>query len=135
MMVNAFSDRSSTCRSGNCTLMECVRSFSAPCSLGLNSAKYLENEKAQPLHSTAPNFLVALAPSSSSKKTSKYPLVSKVIVKKGVGRCSFRQSCNSLNEALPTNVLPITVLRALKAAFFCNLITITARKSASISRL
>jgi hypothetical protein len=66
--------------------MECVRSYSAPCSLGLKSVEYLENEKAQPLHSTTASFLAALAPSSSSKTTSKYPRVSKVIVEKGAGR-------------------------------------------------
>jgi hypothetical protein len=50
--------------------MECVRSVSAPCSFGLKSAEYFENEKAQPLHSTVASFLAALAPSSSSKRTS-----------------------------------------------------------------
>jgi hypothetical protein len=72
--------------------MVCLRSFSAPCSLGLKSVKYLENERAQPLHSTTVSFLVALAPSSFSKRTSKYPYVSKVTIEKGVGKWSFRQS-------------------------------------------
>jgi hypothetical protein len=72
--------------------MEWVRSFSAPDSLGLKSAEYLENDKAHPLHSTAASFLAALAPSSCSKSTSKYPLVRSVTVEKGVGRWSFRQS-------------------------------------------
>ncbi len=71
MMVNTFSERSYTCRSENCTRMVCVRSFSAPWLLGLKSAEYFEKESAQPFHLTAPSFLVALAPSSSSNRTSK----------------------------------------------------------------
>jgi hypothetical protein len=66
--------------------MECVRSVSASCSFGLKSAEYFENERAQPLHSITASFLAALAPSSSSKRTSKYPHVNSLIVKKGAGR-------------------------------------------------
>ncbi len=88
-----------------------MRSVFAPCSLGLKFAKYFEKERAQPLHSTVASFLVALAPFSSSKRISKYPLVSKVIVEKGAGRWSLRQSCKALKEALPPSVFPITILR------------------------
>ncbi len=91
-------------------LTECVRSISAPCSLGLKFVVYFEKERAQPLHSTATSFLVALAPSSFSKKISKYPLVRRVIVEKGVGRWNLRQSYSVLKEALLPSVLSITVL-------------------------
>jgi hypothetical protein len=64
--------------------------------LGLKFVEYFEKERAHPLHSTAASLLVALAPSSSSKRISKYPLVRRVIVEKGVGRWSLRQSSRSL---------------------------------------
>jgi hypothetical protein len=76
-----------------------------------------------------------LAPSSFSKRISKYPLVRRVVVTKGAGRCNLRQSTRSLCEVLPPNVLPITVLRALCAAHFCISSTISSGKTASISRV
>jgi hypothetical protein len=36
------------------------------------------------------NFLVAIAPSSLSKRIRKYPLVKRVVEAKEVGKCSFR---------------------------------------------
>ncbi len=79
--------------------------------------------------------MVAIAPSSLSKRIRKYPLVKIVVEAKEVGRWSFRHSGRALNEALPPNVRPITVLRAFFAGAPCISITISVGNSASNSIL
>ncbi len=88
-----------------------------------------------PLHSTAVTRLVALAPSSSSNKISKYPLVRRVIETSGIGRCSLKQSSKDLSVALPPRVLPITVLLVFLAAFSFIINTRSIGKSATTSKL
>jgi hypothetical protein len=53
---------------------------------------YLEKERLSPLHSTAVSFLVAMAPSSFSKRILKYHRVNSVAEMKETGRWSFRHS-------------------------------------------
>jgi hypothetical protein len=60
-----------SCRSENWTFIEWESRASAPCTLESKFGTYLENERLRPLHSTAVIFLMALAPSSSTKRTSK----------------------------------------------------------------
>jgi hypothetical protein len=59
--------------------------------LALKFETYLEKERLRPLHLTTVNFLVALAPSSSSNKISKYPLVKSVAEMNKARKWSLRQ--------------------------------------------
>ncbi len=90
IMVRALTFLNCSCKSGNCTLIMCVRSASAPWALASKSGENLEKERLSPLQSTMVNFLVAIAPSSLSKRIRKYPLVKRVVEAKEVGKCSFR---------------------------------------------
>jgi hypothetical protein len=65
---------------------------------------YREKERFKPLHSTTVIFLANLTPSSSMKKTSKKPLVSKMTDVYEVGRCSLRQFWRALIMVLPPRV-------------------------------
>ncbi len=94
---------------------------------------YREKDRPRPHHSIAASRLVALAPSSLSKSTSKYPLVRRDTELKGVGRWSLRQSNKALNVALPPRVLPMTVRLAFFAALSCISTTKSVGKSAYIS--
>jgi len=135
IMVRAFAFLNCLCKSGNCTLIMCIRSASAPCALVSKSGENLEKERLSPLQSTVVSFLVAIAPSSLSKRIRKYPLVKIVVEAKEVGRWSFRHSWRALNEAFPPNVRPITVLRAFFIVAPSNSITISVGNSASNSIL
>ncbi|CAK9262372.1 unnamed protein product [Sphagnum jensenii] len=135
IMVGALAFLNCSWRSGNWTLIVCVRSASAPYALASKPGVYLEKDKLRPLHSTEVSFLVAIAPSSFSKKIRKYPLVSKVPEMKDTERWSFRHSCRVLNVALPPNVRPTTVRRAFLAALPCILSTNSSVNSASSSKL
>ncbi len=135
IMVSALTFLNCSWRSGNWTLIVCVRSASAPCALASKLDVYLEKDKLSSLHSTEVNFLVAIAPFSFSKRIRKYPLVSNVAEMKDTGRWSFRHSCKVLNVALPLNVRPITVRRAFLAALPYILSTISSGNSASSSKL
>ncbi len=70
----------------------CESKVSAPCTLALKFGMYWEKERFKPLQSTVVIFLASLAPSSSVKRTSKKPLVSKVVDVYEASRCSLRQS-------------------------------------------
>ncbi len=71
IMVRAFAFQNCSWRSGNWTLIVCVRSASAPCALASKFGVYLEKDRLSPLHSTVVNFLVDIAPFSFSKKIKK----------------------------------------------------------------
>jgi len=73
-MVSALVFRNCSCKLRNCTLIAWVSWASAPWELALKFGIYREKERHKPLQSTAVRRLVALAPSSSSDKISKYPL-------------------------------------------------------------
>jgi len=113
----------------------CVRSVSAPCALESKFGLYLEKDRLNMFQSTEASFLVEVAPSSSSKRIRKYPLVRSVVETKVAGRWSFKLSYSALKDALPPNVHPIMVLRAFLAVLPCILITISFGNSASSSRL
>lgn len=70
-----------------------------------------------PLHFIVVSFLVALAPSSSSKRISKYPCVSRVVQMNEDGRWNLKQPWKTLIVVLPFNVLPIIVLRTFQITF------------------
>ncbi len=86
IMVRAFAFLNCSCKSVNCTLIVCVRSASAPWALASKSGENLEKERLSSLQSTVVSFLVAIAPSSLSKRIRKYPLVKSVVEAKEVGR-------------------------------------------------
>ncbi len=86
IMVRAFAFLNCSCKSVNCTLIVCVRSASAPWALASKSGENLEKERLSSLQSTVVSFLVAIAPSSLSKRIRKYPLVKSVVEVKEVGR-------------------------------------------------
>ncbi len=135
IMVSALVFQNCSCKSGNCTLIAWVSWASAPWELASKFGIYREKERHKPLQSTAVRHLVALAPSSSSNKISKYPLVRRAIKTRGPGRCNLRQSSSVLKVALPPRVLPITVLLAFLVAFSCIMSTNSFGKSALISKL
>ncbi len=87
-----------------------------------------------PLHSTVVIFRVVLILSSSDKKASKNPHVSRVADIKEVGRCSFKQSFKALIVSLPPMVPLATILRASLATPSYISITIFDRNFASSSR-
>jgi len=115
--------------------MVCVRSASAPCALTSKPGVNLEKDKLSLLHSTEVSFLVALTPSSFSKRIRKYPLVSNVAEVKDTRRWSFRHSCKVLNVTFPPSVRPITVRCAFFAALLCISSTNSSGNSASSSKL
>jgi hypothetical protein len=69
----------------------------------------LENQSCSPPHSTTEVFRAVLALSSLANMTSKYPLVSKVVVSSDARRWSLRHSCNDYIVILSRVTLPITV--------------------------
>ncbi len=68
----------------------CESKVLAPCTLVSKFGMYQGKERFKPLHSTAVIFLANLAPSSSVKRTSKKPLVSKVTDVYEAGKCYFK---------------------------------------------
>ncbi len=70
----------------------CKSKVSAPYTLASKFGMYQDKERFKLLHSIVVIFLANLAPSSSVKKTSKKPLVSKMIDVYEAGICSLRQS-------------------------------------------
>ncbi len=133
IMVRAFSFRNCSCKSGNCTFIVCVRSASAPCAFASKSGENRENERLSPLQSTVVSFLVAMAPSSFSKRIKKLALVKRVVEEKDMGRCNFRHSWRALNDALPPRVRPITILRAFLATlpYISNTISVGNSRGAA----
>jgi hypothetical protein len=81
------------------------------------------------------SFLVAIAPSSLSKRIKKYPLVRSVVETKEEGKWNFKHSWRALNEAFPPKVRPMTVLRAFLAAAPYISKTNSEGKSASKTKL
>jgi hypothetical protein len=71
IMVRALTFRNCSCKSRNCTFIVCVKSASAPYALESKSGENLEKERLSPLKSTVVSFLVAMAPSSFSKRIRK----------------------------------------------------------------
>ncbi len=92
IMVRAFAFLNCSCKPGNYTLIVCIRSASAPYALALKSGENLEKERLSPLQSIVVSFLVAIAPSSLSKRIRKYTLVKSVVEAEEVGRWSFKHS-------------------------------------------
>ncbi len=68
----------------------CENKVSAPCTMVSKFGMYWEKERFKPLHYIVIIFLVDLTLSSSVKRTSKKPLVSKMTNVYEASRCSLK---------------------------------------------